>query len=65
MKMKSRGRLQPKPKPVAPKTLRPARSKPAKTLYDHLKPFIGMVKDGPRDLARNHKLYASGAKKWK
>jgi len=36
-----------------------------KTLYELLKPFIGMIKDGPSDLARNHKLYASGAKKWK
>jgi len=36
-----------------------------KTLYDLFRPFIGIIKDGPRDLAENHKLYASGAKQWK
>ena len=38
---------------------------PAKSFYDEFKDFIGIIKDGPPDLARNHKLYASGAKKWK
>ena len=41
------------------------KSRQPKTLYEQFKPFIGMIKDGPRDLAENHKLYASGAKKWK
>jgi hypothetical protein len=35
------------------------------SFYEEFKEFFGIIKDGPRDLARNHKLYASGAKKWK
>ena len=35
------------------------------TLSERFKDFTGIIKDGPPDLARNHKLYASGAKKWK
>jgi hypothetical protein len=41
---------------------RPAK---APTLNELFKDFIGSLKDGPPDLARNHKLYASGAKKWR
>ena len=35
------------------------------TLYEVFKDYFGIIKDGPPDLAKNHKLYASGAKKWK
>jgi hypothetical protein len=53
---------------VKRKTLTKKRAKPQAnqpTLYEVFKPFIGMIKNGPPDLAENHKLYASGAKKWK
>ena len=35
------------------------------THYELFKDYIGIIKDGPPDLAKNHKLYACGAKKWK
>ncbi|MCL2639233.1 MAG: hypothetical protein FWD53_00155 [Phycisphaerales bacterium] len=35
------------------------------TWSELFKDYIGIIKDAPPDLARNHKLYASGAKKWK
>ena len=43
----------------------PSLKRQGKTLLDLFKPFVGAVKDGPADLAANHKLYASGATKWK
>jgi len=52
-----------RPKRTKPK---PAASKPIpKSFYEEFKQFIGILKDGPPDFAENHKLYASGAKKWK
>ncbi len=55
---KSSLRAKPRGKPAA----KPAK---AKTLFERFKPFIGIIKDGPIDLAENHKLYANGQKKWK
>ena len=48
-----------------PKRTKAAASKPIpKSFYEEFKQFFGILKDGPPDFAENHKLYASGAKKW-
>ena len=68
--LKSKQRFSPLPSPSKKPAIstRPKRAKTTTapdSFYDEFKQFLGIIKDGPADLAKNHKLYANGTKKWK
>jgi hypothetical protein len=65
MKTKQGEHFKPKKKAVAKSRTPKKVVAPRRSLNEILKPFIGIAKDLPPDFAENHKLYASGAKKWK
>jgi hypothetical protein len=69
MRTKNTNRFTPKKKPVTKQAAKSRRAKKAaakpRSLNEILAPFIGIANDLPSDFAENHKLYASGTKKWK
>ena len=51
---------------LKPAARRPSRAaKPGRTLYERLKPFIGIAEDLPSDISINHDHYLYGAPKRK
>ena len=49
-------------RPLKPKA-KPEKAKKAPTLYERFKPFIGIAKNLPPDLAENHDHYLHGRPK--